>query len=69
MDDSRGNQKGVESIYGKTIGPYNGNNRPLPTGIIEANSIYGTHHHNKGSSGSVLSHMGSNNYVSTGGIC
>ena len=71
LDDSGGNHKGVEigSIYGKTIGPVNGNNQPVAAGMIGGGRIYGTHHHIKGtSSGSVLSHTGSNNNVSTGGL-
>ena len=68
MDESRSNPQGDESIYGKTIGHLNGNNQPVAPGIIGGGSIYGTHHHIKGASASVLSHTGSNNNVSTGGL-
>lgn len=70
VEDTGGNNKGVEieSIYGKRIGPLSGNNQSVGAAIIGGGSIYGTHHHIKGSSASVLSHTGSNNNSSTGGL-
>ena len=60
-----GENKAVESIYGKTIG----NSQPLAASIIGGASIYNSHQINKHTTqGSVLSHTGSNNNVSTNGM-
>ena len=64
---SRENNKGVESIYGKTVGPQNGNGQPIAASMIGGGSIYNTHQINKVIAGSALSHTGSNNNVSTAG--
>ena len=64
-----GENKAVESIYGKTIGnnPMV-NNQPLAASMIGGASIYSSHQINKNTTpGSVLSHTGSNNNVSTNG--
>jgi len=64
---SRENNKGVESIYGKTLGPHNGNGQPVAASMIGGSSIYSTHQINKGNASSAISHTGSNNNVSTTG--
>jgi len=59
-----GENKAVESIYGKTIG----NNQPLAASMIGGGSIYSSHQINKNTTpGSNLSYSGSNNNVSTNG--
>jgi len=64
-----GENKAVESIYGKTIGnTHLGNSQPLAASMIGGGSIYSSHQINKATTpGSVLSHTGSNNNVSTTG--
>ena len=64
---SRENNKGVESIYGRTLGPHNGNGQPIAASMIGGGSIYSSTQINKGNIGSALSHTGSNNNVSTAG--
>jgi len=64
---SRENNKGVESIYGKTLGPHNGNGQPVAASMIGGGSVYSTHQINKGNASSAISHTGSNNNVSTTG--
>ena len=61
------NNKGTESIYGKTVGPHNnGPSQPIAVSMIGGGSVYSTNHQNKVTSGSVLSHPGSN--ISTSGM-
>ena len=66
---SNGNHKDVEigSIYGRTIGNINANHQKIGAGSIGGSGLYGTHHE-RGTSGSVLSHPGSNNNGSIGGL-
>jgi len=60
------NNKGAESIYGKTVGPHNnGPSQPIAVSMVGGGSIYSTNQQNKVTSGSVLSHPGSN--LSTSG--
>ena len=64
------NNKVVESIYGKTIGgDPNVNNQTTAASMIGGVSLYSTQHpnHKSNAGGSVLSHPGSNNNLSTTG--
>jgi len=64
------NNKVVESIYGKTIGGApNVHNQTTAASMIGGVSLYSTQHpnHKSNAGGSVLSHPGSNNNLSTTG--